>query len=84
MILFNQGEKAWLLLADGTMPEDDVITTQCECYAWRDCPAVNQLDLGAPLYLARRGYATQKETEKHADYLGLWQAMTEGAVPEED
>ena len=73
-----------LLLPDGTMPEGEEIISECEYYAWENCPAVNQLDLGAPLYLARRGYATQKETEKHADYLGLWQAMTEGAVPEED
>ena len=73
-----------LLLADGTMPEDDVITTQCECFAWRDCPAVNQLDLGMELYLARRGYVTEEEISSHADYIGLWQAITAGAKPAEN
>lgn len=79
-----QSEYGLLLLPDGTMPDSEEITSDCEYYAWENCPAVNRLELGMPLYLARRGYGTPEETEEHADYVSLWQALTEGALPEGD
>ena len=79
-----------LRLLDGTLPSDPARPDGALCLRWADCPALRALDLGAygqalldGLYIARRGFWTEKTVSFPSECDRLWETITAGALPME-
>jgi len=68
--------------SDGTIPEDDATEFDCAGFAWKDCPALNDLDIGGDYFIAHRGWVNPEHVEQNAGVEALWEVMTAGAVNE--
>jgi len=62
---------------DGTLPED--VAVDCAGFAWKNCPAIADIDLGGDYYIAHRGWFDAEQTERNAGVEALWEAMTANA-----
>ena len=67
---------------DGTVPEDDATEFDCAGYAWKNCPAIADVDLGGDYFIAHRGWINEEHVEQNAGVELLWKTMTAGAVKE--
>jgi len=74
-----QKEYGVLAMEDGMGYEDGMDAEKTVRYALEDLPALQDLELGRPLYLTKRYYVQEAHREEHTNMDLLWSAMTEGA-----
>ena len=79
-----QNDYGVFTMSDGSIFDEGMDADLCIRHAWQDCPALNDIDLGADLYIAQRVYTQEDDIEAHADADNLWKAMTAGAAASAD
>ena len=66
--------------SDGTLPAEDATVFDCASYAWKDCPALADIDLGGEYDIALRGWLDDTQIQQNAGTEALWEALTAGAA----
>ena len=64
---------------DGTLPANDAAEFDCAGFAWKNCPAIEDIDLGGDYFIAQRGWVDEAQAAENAGTEALWEAMTAGA-----
>lgn len=78
-------QKAYQIFAreDGTPPAEGDLSVQDKVYLWSDCPVLSKLAVDQSplegLYIGRRCFYEEKQSESRDAAAELWEILTKGA-----